>query len=73
MSTTLSKDHLRSIAYFWLEKGDPIRYCAWDEILPLLERDEPAFMQAWRNYLAADKTLNLVARDMMDRGWEDET
>lgn len=44
--------------YFWREKGDPTRWCGYDENKALLKEHRPELLKAWKDYVVAKRTLD---------------
>lgn len=60
----VSLEHLRSIVYFWQERGDLERMVDWKAIENELAEDHPEIVKAWREYQTAKRTLNAVVRQL---------
>lgn len=58
-------EFVRSVLYFYKEKGDPTRYSYWDRVrcMQLM----PAFHRAWTDWVIAEGVLDAVARDAYDK------
>lgn len=61
---SLTKDEKLSIAIFARDKGDPTRWCNWQERLPAIQRDLPEFYFLWQAHLAAEKAFNEAAKQL---------
>jgi hypothetical protein len=57
---SLTNHDLWQLRWFWEDKGDVTRYCRWDEIEAEVERTHPEITQAYRNLIAARRTLSAV-------------
>ncbi len=52
------------IRYFWEEKGDLERNADWENVIPILERECPQIVKAWRDYIAARAILDAVVKSL---------
>ena len=56
----VSDDDLAMLKWFQQERGDMTRDANFEKMLPDLEREQPALIMAWRNYLAAKEIFNAI-------------
>lgn len=63
--TEKDKKFTKMVAYFWIEKGDPTRYCDWND--DRCRQLMPAFHAAWSQYRAY-RTLTHLAAQPFDEG-----
>ncbi len=54
------EDYLNMLRYFWEEKDDLERYCAFDR--DRMAREFPEVLKAWDDYKLARKMLSAVLR-----------
>jgi hypothetical protein len=58
---------LDMLRYFWGDHEDLARYTGWEELVPILERDYPEIIGAWRSYITAKYTLSAVLNGVIIR------
>ena len=58
---------LRSLIYFWEERGDLERCTSWDALQPIIEQQHPEIARAWREYKAIRLTITAVLRHAADQ------
>jgi hypothetical protein len=46
-------------------KGDLERLTTFEKLIPILEKEKPEVMKAWRDYKASKMLLNLVITDLV--------
>lgn len=61
---TLTEQHLTMLRYFWEEKGDIERYCEYNKILPILEKERPEVVKAWNDYKVSIRTMNAIMKSL---------
>jgi len=66
----ITKDDLRSVQYFWGEKGDLTRLSGWEERLDEFEKEIPMFVFAWKNYMIAKAAVDSLAERLTKEDWE---
>lgn len=64
MNLPTDNEFLRMVWYFFDEKGDPSRYCFWDE--ERFERLRPVEHHAWRQLVLAKATCYRLMLDLKD-------
>ncbi len=60
MTPELREELLRSVRYFWEERGDPTRYVKWDEAC----REFPSLGQAWARRQQAELDFNIILKGL---------
>lgn len=58
----LTDEDKRNIAYFWLERGNLERWVGWERAKPSIARQFPEILQAWENYKASNRMLDVVVK-----------
>lgn len=48
--------------YYWREKGDPTRWCFYDENRSLIEANYPELIKAWEDYMEAKARLDRLTK-----------
>ena len=64
-TTHIPNEVLISLQYFWQEKGDLERLTTFEELTPLLEKEKPEILKAWRDYKASKKILDIVIESLI--------
>ncbi len=73
MTPKLTAEDLRSLQYFWDERGDPTRWCDFEKKKPSIIEHAPRFWAAWQTYQNSIKELSRASKDLFeDTGTEDE-
>lgn len=62
-----TEGELDMLRHFWNEYEDLSRYSEWEELVPILERDYPEIISAWRSYNTAVYTLSAVLNGVIIR------
>ena len=62
----LTESDLNSLRFFAMDRGDPTRWCYWEEKLPEIQRELPGFVKAWNDYVAAQDVFYRVAKSLPD-------
>ena len=63
----LPDDDIRSIQYFWREKGDLDRWVGWDDAWPRIQERCPELAKAWTGYIGARRILHLVVNSLEEK------
>ncbi len=50
------------LRYGWRESHDATRYCDYEKVKPILEREQPGIARAIQNYEAAIEALDAIFR-----------
>lgn len=56
------RDFIKMVAYFWQEKGDPTRYCDWDE--ERCKQLMPEFHHTWKKMCKHRATLHRIVEEL---------
>lgn len=60
----LTENNLVMLQYFWEEKRDIERYCDFEKIKPLLEKEKPEVLKAWNEYKMSIKTMDAIMKSL---------
>ena len=58
MPKELTASDVRSLQYFWEERGDPERFCHFKELREDIKTKTPHFYAAWMNYKEAVRRMD---------------
>lgn len=58
---------LKSVVYFWEEKGDVERCTSWARQRELLAQHYPEVLLAWQQLKMAERTMKAVVKDMSEK------
>lgn len=64
MKNKLTEKDVNDLKYFWQYKGDLERYCNFEVLKPVLEKEKPEVIKAWNDYKASIKILDLVIENL---------
>ena len=60
----LTDNDIHDLKYFWLYKEDLERLTSFERLVPILEKEKPEVLKAWRDYKASRAILSLVMENL---------
>lgn len=71
MENNLTNSDLRSLVYYWQEKGDITRWVSWEEKKPLIKARFPEIVDALERFKSAEKTLDILIQNLDTENCDD--